>query len=108
MSYDVAVECKLRDYDEWVEVTESLNTTYNLSKMYSEACGSKPSEWHLKPVVEVLPDLISGLEQLRRRPNYYARFVPENGWGTVGSAQDFLVRLIANCERYEKGRIYTS
>lgn len=101
MSYDVSFKAKLEGTDQWVYVgADWINHTYNTAAMIKEVCGSYPSDWDGRKCADMYPIIAQGAALLRDNPQRYRQFEPSNGWGTVETTLDFLMKIADNCEKY--------
>lgn len=89
-----------------VQETEvfSANITHNLGKM-AEAAGLyyalwRPEEIPVTTASELIPILEKGLEDLKARPEYYAQFNSENGWGMYEHFVPFVEEVLEACKKY--------
>lgn len=46
------------------------------------------------------PVLMQGASLLLNHSQKYRRFEPSNGWGTVETTYDFLIKIADNCDKY--------
>ena len=102
MSYDIrwCVETVMPDVEgdcHAVVHTPRLDSpTYNYSRMfracmdwdYKQGEMDEDGNYHCAyyPMVEVVPKLKRGLQELREHPESYRQYEPENGWGTLPGA----------------------
>lgn len=101
MSYDVRFKAKLDSADQWVYVGDIwINHTSNTAAMIKEVCGSYPSEWNGKKCADMYPVLMQGASLLTINSQKYKAFEPSNGWGTVETTLDFLMKIADNCDKY--------
>lgn len=101
MSYDVNFKTKLEGTDQWVYVGDDwINHTYNTAAMIKEVCGSSPSDWDGRKCADMYPVIAQGATLLQNNPQRYRQFEPSNGWGTVETTLDFLMKIADNCEKY--------
>ena len=101
MGYDISFKAKLDGADQWVYVGDDwINHTSNTAAMIKEVCGSYPSEWDGIGCAELAPVLDAGIKELLQHSQRYRQFEPSNGWGTVESTTDFLIRILNNCKTY--------
>ena len=102
MSYDICwcVETVMPNNDGdnhcVVHIPEYDSPTYNYRKMfvacmdwdYSQSKQDDEGNWHpcYYPMADVVPKLERGLKELRKHPEKYRQYEPENGWGTLSGA----------------------
>lgn len=101
MSYDVSFKAKLEGADQWVYVGDDwINHTSNTAAMIRAVCGTCPSEWNDRKCADMYPVLMQGVLLLKLHPQRYRHFEPSNGWGTVETTMDFLMKIADNCDKY--------
>ena len=77
-----------------------FNITHNLTTMAKEA-GVYSALWHpsnldIKTAFDLLPYIVSALQNLHAKPNYYKSFESGTGWGTY----DQFVRMLEKLESF--------
>lgn len=88
MSYDIYLGVRIHGTDKYAIIGEpSYNSpTYNLGEMF-RACMDwdfDQGEWY--KVVDVLPNIERGIHELAFNRKKYEKYIPSNGWGSIGSA----------------------
>lgn len=77
------------------------NITHNLGAMASEAGIYKhlwrPEELGITKAQELIAPLSEGLELLKREPERFKKFNPENGWGDYDGLVNFVTDYLAAC-----------
>jgi hypothetical protein len=90
----------------------NANITHNLGKMAAAADIYmqlwRPEELGLGYAHQLIEPLRSGLEHLRREPDYFKRFNPENGWGHYDGLVRFTEQYLDACERYPQAEVRVS
>ena len=94
MSYDVEIIAPR------CHASHNHNHTSNMAGAW-DAAGAPLREWDRKPVAEILPALRSAIAELTKHPDRYRKYEPDNGWGTVRSAREFLQDIEYDCARHE-------
>lgn len=88
------------------------NITHNLGKMADEAGIYKalwrPNENGFTRAGEIIQVLESGIEDMKKRPNYYRQFDADNGWGTYRDFVPWLEKYLAACKEYPDAFIRVS
>lgn len=88
----------------------SANITHNLNTMADEAgiyiALWRPDEIGIGTAAALIPILEDGLALLRDDPNRFAKFNPENGWGSYGGLVEFVEKYIAACKRYPTATVH--
>ena len=60
----------------------------------------RPDELAITKAWELVDPLAAGLKRLKKRPDYYKQFNPENGWGTFEGLVEFVESYLAACKEY--------
>ena len=106
MSYDVTFEIDTGGVEP-VEVT-TRNYTSNVSRMWAHAFGpddptnlgltidANPSAEQLRPIVA------AAVRRMTVNRPFYAEMSPENGWGDVDGAIEFLAWIVATCDKHPR------
>ena len=79
-----------------------LNHTYNCAPMFKEALGKglyKFNGWSAEKFLDVIN---KGIEDMVKRPEYYSKWNPSNGWGSYQTALDFLAEIGKLCRKHPK------
>lgn len=98
MSYDIRFAVKVEGGPEdcfaVIGQPEYDSPTYNLGKMFRACTGWDFEQSKFYKVSEVLPMVRHGIEELRKYPEKYKKYEPDNGWGTIGSAIKALESIV--------------
>jgi len=95
MSLDLYLACPTCEHADH----ERLNITHNVRRICVEA-GCDPWEWEGRTARDTLPDLSAAIASLAAGDKDFSRWVPENGWGSVGGTFRFLERVRMVAEQY--------
>jgi hypothetical protein len=105
MSYDVWLEADLGSGPIGVGSLDA-NHTCNTGNMIAVASGAAeytegttPSGWNGKRAAEVAKICWEAIRELRAKPDDYRKYEPENKWGTVETAIEFLEIVLTGCLR---------
>lgn len=87
----------------------SANITHNLTRM-AEAAGIyshiwRPDELNFTKARDLIEPLTDGLERLRKSPETYKAFNPENGWGSYDGFVDFVGEYLLACMAYPSAEV---
>ena len=78
------------------------NITHNLNHMADEAGIYKhlwrPEELGITKAQHLIGPLIEGLFDLRRKPDHFKKFNPENGWGDYDGLVKLVTKYLQACE----------
>jgi len=88
------------------------NITHNLNKMAVE-CNLydvlwSPIENGYTVAEEIIDTLELGLNDLKKKPNYYEQFNSPNGWGLYKHFVPFVENYLNACKEYPKAKIEIS
>lgn len=89
------------------------NITHNLIKMASEA-GLYQVMWEPSEIKEVkiagdlIPLLSKGLDKLKKNPDHFKQFNPENGWGSYEGLVESVENYLEACKIHPDAEIYIS
>ena len=90
----------------------SANITHNLGKMAEKAGIYKalwrPEEIGIKKAKDLIPILEAGLEKLKRKPAYFKKLNPKNGWGSYEDLIEFVENYLAACRENPTAKIEVS
>jgi len=94
------------------EIVFDTNMTHNLTTMASEA-GIYYHLWRPEEIgVKIAGDLIKPLQQglylLKKQPDKFKEFNPENGWGDYNGFVEFVKDYLASCKKYPQSTISIS
>lgn len=83
------------------------NYTYNLSAFFTDF-GAQPSHWDGRDRFEVADEIDEALRLIAAEdlPRLRRKYTPENGWGSVDGAIQWLGQVRDSC-RYEPPRTVT-
>lgn len=90
------------------------NITHNLGVMADEA-GIYTALWRPETLETMGPDgkqagylvsiLEKGLDDLKARPDYFAQFNPENGWGDYDGLVEFVTDVLDACRQCPEAKV---
>jgi len=88
MSYDIRFCVKVDGTDIFAVIGEPeyADPTYNLANMFRACTGWDYVQGECYQCSEVMPMIDRGIRELRVNREKYTKYLPENGWGTIGSA----------------------
>ena len=90
----------------------SSNITHNLGKMANRAGIYKhlwrPEEIGIKYAKELIEPLTKGLEDMKKRPEYYKQFNSPNGWGIYKHFIPWIEEYLEACKEYPEAVIKIS
>lgn len=105
--------CSKRSHvDELVEEEKvySAHLTHNLIKMADEAglyyVLWRPEELCYETADQLIPDLSKGLDNLRRNPEKYEKYNPENGWVSYACLYKFTSDYLEACRKFPEANVY--
>ena len=116
MSLDVEMYLKVDvgGYEPQHVVFFEANITHNLIKMASEA-GIYSILWRPEEAAsrvstagDIVERLGKGLDDMKARPEHYAKFDSENGWGLYKHFVPWLEEYLEACVEYPKAKISIS
>jgi hypothetical protein len=104
--------------DIWIEAADCCaahdhNVTHNLAAMFRAA----GVDWHDyyehdgnggRTAAEMLPEVVTAYLRLKRGPEDFKQYEPENGWGDLPGAVNFLERLMGDLAKHPSGVIRVS
>lgn len=110
MSLNVYLEDPTATYE--CDSLYDSNITHNLSKMAVE-CNLYEVLWdpieNGYTVAEEIIDILElGLNDLKKKPNYYEQFNSPNGWGLYKHFVPFVEKYLDACKEYPKAKIVIS
>jgi hypothetical protein len=90
----------------------SDNITHNLGKM-ADAAGIysalwRPDEMDWTHAHDIIPELESGLKELKADPERFKKFNPENGWGNYENLVEFVEKYLNACRENPSAEIEVS
>jgi hypothetical protein len=104
MSLDVSLLQKVEVFD--------YNITHNLRKMAHEVGIDSylwaPEMLKIKKAKQLIKPLRKGLKKLKKNPDFYKQFNPENGWGTYKGLVEFIEFYLDACIEFPKAKIKVS
>lgn len=88
-------------------VEDSINMTSNVSPMWAAALGFAFRDLNGMNCAEAAPHLERAVAYLRDEANQEAleAMAPDNGWGTVEGATNYLVAILGWCTDHPKAQI---
>lgn len=98
MSYNVSVEA------DGCHAAHENSYTSNLAGAW-DAAGAPLRDWDGKPVSEIVGALELAARRLWTDADSYRRFEPENGWGSVQGAAQFLRTIYSFCRLHPEGTL---
>ena len=106
MSYDAGMEVDTGG-ERMVPVGEWANYTYNVAPMFRLAFGTEDGvrTLHGKAGAEAVPLIADALAYFTAHREELRALNPENGWGNVGGARRFLVRLLEEAQQHPKAMV---
>ncbi len=108
MSYDISL--KIKTGDNYVDVVDCGNYTYNCSKMFQEANELKLSLSDLNNGCsgEVIPVLEEVISNMRKDKEKYEAMNPPNGWGDYECFLKFLENILGEFKKNDLCRLSVS
>lgn len=90
----------------------NANITHNLAIM-ADAAGVympvwRPDEVNITKAEELVQSLVDGIRVLRKQPDVFKQYNPDNGWGSYETLVEFLERYLIACLRYPNAVIEVS
>ncbi len=90
----------------------SANITHNLNEM-ADAVGIykhlwRPDEIGITKAEQLIEPLRRGLEFLKKEPDYFKKFNPENGWGDYEGLVSFVQEYLSSCEENPDAEVSVS
>ena len=89
MSYDIRFAVKVEGAEDCFAVIgepEYHSPAYNLGEMFRACTGWDFEQSKFYKLVDVLPMVRHGIDELYNYPDKYEKYEPENRWGTIASA----------------------
>lgn len=97
MSYDLEILVKIENGDYiCIAEPEYSSPTYNLGKMFRVAMDWDFDQGTIYNVADIFENIKRGIAELKRFPEKYVQYEPENKWGTVNGALENL-KSLKNC-----------
>jgi len=88
------------------------NITHNLAKMADKAgiyyALWRPEERKWKKAKDIIPVLEKGIARLKKRPEYFKQFNPDNGWGSYEGLVTFAEEYLQACRINPKAYLEVS
>lgn len=96
--------------DEDVTVSEAGNMTSNVAPMWTEALGFYLLDMEGWEGSKCIPHLERGIAKMAdpETRHEYTAMNPENGWGSVETAEQYLKDVLAACREAPKGKMVIS
>jgi hypothetical protein len=95
MSYDVYVECGHCGQGPG----HGENYTSNMASAWNIA-GAPLCDWDGRRAGDCVAELRAAIAVLVGERERFAQYEPENGWGSVSGAREFLQRILARCKEH--------
>jgi len=105
MSLDVSLYMGKREVYT-ANITHNLNTMANEAGIYYHLW--RPEEIGLTTAKELIEPLEKGLELLKKEPERFEQFNPENGWGNYEGLVKFVENYLDACRDLPEARIEIS
>lgn len=90
----------------------NLNITHNLGEMADQAglylCLWEPGKIDITCAAELIEPLKGGLRLLKKDPDHFKQFNPENGWGNYENLVEFVEKYLQACEENPNAQITVS
>lgn len=99
MSYDIDFRVKVQGLENrYVSVGDcDANITWNLRDMIVKSTGLEwKNEENNGLCKDVIPYIVSGLNELMKHPEKYKQYEAKNGWGTVEGCKRFFTTIISD------------
>ena len=99
-------------YEEKEENVYWVNITHNLTKMANKAGIYKaiwrPEEINAKKAKDIIKIIEKGLEDLRKKPEYFKQFNSSNGWGIYEDFDSFVEDYLKALKENPDAEIYVN
>lgn len=90
----------------WANITHNLGVMARKAGIYEALW--RPDENGFTKASEIIQVLESGIEDMKKRPDYYRRFDADNGWGTYRDFVPWLEKYLEACKEYPEAYIRVS
>lgn len=101
MSYDISFKGEIKDSNGvWINLSDSLNLTYNLADMFITLTGHSLYDWNGVKAFDAVEGATNALVNLNYKPEKYRQYEASNGWGTIETMRNFLNDFIILCMKY--------
>ena len=87
-------------------ITHNLNVMAGKAGIY-EACWC-PEEIGANKAKDIIGILKKGLQDMKRRPEYYAQFDSSNGWGTYSDFIPWIESYLNACKEHPEAKLNVS
>jgi hypothetical protein len=87
----------------WSGLTHNLGEMAEAASIYHAIW--RPEEIGADTAEQIIPLLRVGLDWLKREPEFFKKFNPENGWGHYEDLVDFVEKYLVACEENPDARI---
>ena len=103
MSYDISMYIDTGGHEP-AFVCEIGNYTSNVAGMWYQALGYSLRDIHGKTGLEIRSDIVRAIDNIQNPDtrHEYRAMNPENGWGTVKGAQEYLQKILEACDKHPK------
>lgn len=94
MSYDLEILVKIEN-GQYIYIDEPRysSPTYNLGKMFRVAMDWDFEQRTIYKIADIFENIQRGITELKKQPEKYVQYEPENRWGTVEDALEVLKSL---------------
>lgn len=94
MSYDLEILVKIEN-GQYIYIDEPRysSPTYNLGKMFRVAMDWDFEQSTIYKIADIFENIQRGITELKKQPEKYVQYEPENRWGTVEDALEVLKSL---------------
>jgi hypothetical protein len=90
----------------WANITHNLGVMAGKAGIYEAVW--RPDGNGFTKAGEIIQVLESGLEDMKKRPDYYRQFDASNGWGTYRDFVPWLEKYLEACKEYPEACIRVS
>lgn len=116
MSYDVSLYIDAGNGPVSVGSLDA-NYTYNLGDFIEEVLGKRLTQFNGEDACDLRDAIVDGLDRIDRQSwdgersagvEWFKRFEPDNGWGTVFGAIVFLNKIAVECAKCPNAKVSVS
>lgn len=118
MSYDISLYADLGNGPVSVGSLDE-NYTWNLGDFIETVTGKRLGDWNGADAWELRDAIVEGLERMNHfswkdngnqtaNVDYFRKFEPENGWGSVFGAIVFLTKIAVGCAKAPNAKVCVS
>ena len=110
--YQVNITHNLTEMADKAGIYEALWRPHRLNPNYNIPEENHKEEWdfednNLAKASEIIPLLEKGLELLKKKPAYFKKFNPYNGWGSYDGLVESVEEYLSACKQHPYAIIYT-